>query len=301
MRVREFSDVTVSWAERRFGIYQAGVFLDEGLLHRQHKDGAIKRVYEPAPWSEPVERVEEGLFMGYLSAHYGHFLLESLCRAWASDLAEYRELPLVWVLLHPQMEGELTKWQRVVFDFYGILDRIRLVRHSTHFGRLRVPDEGYRIKCHFDSVHAEFLGKYPEQEPRPGKKVWLSRSGLKKRNVGNEEALEAMLVARGWTIVHPQKLRWVDQLAMFADCEHLAGFAGSALHTVIALREFRGAIHLFPLGDGFNGNFQVIADTKGLRQTMYDIEVASSGAEYQRESFECAAPELIVDLLSQNT
>ncbi len=299
MTIKEYSDITVCWSERRFGLYQDGALVDDGLLHREKMDGTLRRVYAPAPWSEPVELAGCGLFMGYLSAHYGHFLLESLCRAWASE--RHPDLPLVWVLLHPQISGELTKWQRAVFEFYGLLDRVQLVRASTRFERLLVPEEGYRIKYHFASEHAVFLGKYPGVDPLPGKKVWVSRSGLKKRNVNNEEAVEAALEARGWTIVHPQKLKWTDQLRVLADCEHLAGFAGSALHTIVALGGFRGAVHLFPLGEGFNHNFQIIADVKGLRQTMYEVEIASSGAEYQQESFACAAPELIVDLLSKNT
>jgi capsular polysaccharide biosynthesis protein len=124
---------------------------------------------------------------------------------------------------------------------------------------------------------------------------------LKRRQVVNEAVVETALEAHGWTIVHPQKLPWVEQLKMLADCEHLAGFAGSALHTIIALGHFRGALHLFPLGAGFNHNFEIIAATKKLRQTMYAIDVPSSGAEYQQESFECGKPELIVDLLLKNT
>lgn len=301
MKIREFQDVTCAYQDRRFGLYQGDRFLDEGLLHRENKKGAVKRIYAPVEATTAVDRLPGGLFMGYLSAHYGHFLLESLCRAWASGRPEHGDLPLVWILLHPQMEGRLTKWQRDILGFYGLLDRVHLLGTSTRFDRLLVPEEGYRIKYRFDGEHAAFLGRYPEQAPVPGKKVWLSRSGLKHRRVENELIVEEALTKQGWQVVHPQKLKWVDQLRTLADCEHLAGFAGSGLHTVIALSGFRGALHLFPLGPGFNSNFKTIGDVKQLRQTLHAIDVSKTGVEYQQEAFACGQPERIVDLLSKIT
>lgn len=219
------------------------------------------------------------IFGGMLQAHYGHFLLETLARAWALIPSTK---PIVWLI--NDRTPKLRPFHREVFDILGI-DPARhvIVEQPTRFERLEVPEAGVVLRRSFHPDHARAIGVLPFGLPVPGKRVWLSRSkiGDRKSRVLNEPELEALLIADGWSILYPEDLDIRGQLAAMQDAETLAGFDGSAFHTLIlgkgvAARQIiipRGTVKRIP------PTFQTISDAKNLEQVtvFFDMDLLDGG------------------------
>lgn len=108
-----------------------------------------------------------------------------------------------------------------------------------------------------------------------GKKAWISRSRLS--DVGHvigEEEIEQTLMSTGWEIFHPQEHKFIDRLRYFNSCEEVAGWEGSAFHSLILLRHLRAVVHVFPRGLKINDNYLTIANAKGYVQHVHKIPLS---------------------------
>lgn len=211
------------------------------------------------------------LYGGVLFNHFGHFLLESLARAWALQCQP--DLPVVWHVIGPQA---ITRWQTEIFKLLGIdTSRFVLVTEPSEVELLHIPEAGYQIQTWAHPTLIDALARYPFRTPRPGYKLWLSRSRLSEEagNVSGMEALEVQLEADGWRIVHPQTHPVAHQLEMMADAELVGGLAGSALHTLILARDPRCRVALVPRDDTLSHNFLTIAKAKALDQRVLPVHL----------------------------
>ena len=163
------------------GVFDAaGACIPETLLRRTYMKGRECTVGRPVDFG-PASSSHEGpaIYLGPLLDGFGHFLLESLARAWLAE--RHPDMPLVWSCrADPSQEtGDraLKPWQKDILDLLGLRNPLICVDAPVRFERLIVPDVGYRIQGYFHPAHADFLARVPH-EPLPGRKLWLSRSKL---------------------------------------------------------------------------------------------------------------------------
>jgi hypothetical protein len=258
---------------------QDGVCIPETLLRRSYFNGREKQIGLPARPEGPVAfRPEPAIYLGPILDHFGHFILESLARTWFAK--RHPEIPVVWSCRAPSgVESgtpSLNAWQSGVLETLGLRNRQILVTEPAGFERLVVPEAGYRIQHYLHPEHAAALGTVP-YDPVPGRKVWLSRSRLRQLQNRSMPELEARLADLGWSIVHPERLSFRQQVACLASAERVAGEQGSSLHTLIFLEEPRGLRVDILLRDPtrpnghHNRNFDTIAEAKGLDQRTHKL------------------------------
>lgn len=223
---------------------------------------------EPARSDAPVvHRDQEVIFGGYISHHYGHFLLETLSRLWA-----YKDstLPVVWAA-----GRSFTPWAQEVLRLIGIpQSRHLILREPTRFARILVPAPGYMIPHTFHHRQMEALATVPCVAGEA--KIYLSRRafGSKIYHVEGEERLEALLLARGWQIIAPETLPIAGQIALFASARVVAGIEGSALHSVVLCKAMKARLIVLRRQTR-NRNFDTIARTTGIDQ----VEIAGRIAD----------------------
>jgi len=238
---------------------ESGEIVPESLLYRNFS----QVVFAPEHAPEPVAEIETPhLYGGFCIDHFGHFLLEGLSRAWATE--RHPGMPLVWAT-----PGRASAWQEVLCTELGFADRMQFLDGPTRFSELLIPMPGYRIRDMFHPDHAAFLAKatpaIPATAPR---RIWLSRQGLGAgARIGGEELLEAQLTALGWTIVVPETHSATEQLALLAGAEVIASTEGSALHLPVLLKDLPGA--MIVLRRFNNENYQTISRARGFR--MHDV------------------------------
>ena len=137
----------------------------------------------------------------------------------------------------------------------------------SRIAALHVPEPGFVIRNRFLPEQAEALGCVDPGSTEPGMKLYLSRS--KGENFGgaaNEPELEEALAREGWTIAHPQEHGVEEQLRLLARAEDILAIEGSALHSMILLRNVRGRVTIIPRPFPVNANYATIAAGKGIRQ-----------------------------------
>jgi hypothetical protein len=275
-----------------------GAFLDEFTL---------RRVYGCAPAGAFTPHEEEWLgdhiFGGVFFPHYGHFLTESLARSWAFD--QFPDLPIVWHV-HPGARARrLHAWQEEVLHLLGLGGRRhRFVDRPVRIERIIVPDPGLvlgeflhpwmerRIACHTFSPDGD------------DKKVWLSRSALPDglARIEGEEILERILMLKGWVIFHPETESVQGQLRMLEDASVIAGFAGSAFHTLLLGRGIRARIVILSRGSaqGISKEYAAVASAKGLDQRIVQTNLELTGGVGPKRSWRLGDPTAIAELLGRH-
>jgi Glycosyltransferase 61 len=254
------------------GVYDGdGDYVDDTALNRRSgEQGApVPRDLFPVVMdSDPPEAI----YGGPLYFHFGHFLLESLARAWYAH--RYPDVPFVWAGAHTWQGFELKPWQSEILDILMIKNPTRIIADPARFDLLHVPDIGYRYDDRFHPDHAEFLGRYEGPAQVPGHRLWLSRSkiGSDVRDL-NSAPTERRLAKAGWTIAHPETLSIREQLDHLGRAEIVAGEEGSAFHTVILLKDVSAKkFHILRRHGREHGNIHTIGDARGIDQSFYSLK-----------------------------
>jgi len=174
------------------------------------------------------------VYGGLAMSHFGHFVLEALCRLWF--LRRHPDLPVVWHWIDlPVPHTAWGGWLPEVLRLTGLGDRRHVVlRAPLEVEEIALPQPGFRTHAQFHQDQADALAVVRGGGDAPGGRVWLSRRGLPAAfgRIEGEAALEQDLVARGWTVVRPETLPVATQAGVFAAAEVVSGFAGSAFHAV---------------------------------------------------------------------
>lgn len=275
----------------RFGAFDADRQVIETALHRRgrHRTEALPFVPAEEEWSGDF------IFGGILWDHFGHFLLESLSRAWAFDDSS---APIVW--LRRSSRSDLLAWQGAILDRLGLGHREhRLISRPTRIDRLAVPQQGAVMWRYLHPRQEARLAVHPFAAPRNGHRVWLSRSGLPEGHarVHGEEAVEDLLRADGWTILRPESVSVAEQLATLEAASMIAGFAGSAFHGLMLGRHIRAKIVIFSRHPKVEVNYAIIAAAKGLDQRIIRLDQDQSGGENVGTSFHLTRPEAVIEAL----
>lgn len=250
----------------RFGAFDAAGQPIEAFRLRR---GDGLSLLEEAPPADAEPLPGTWLYGGILEYQYGAFLVETLARHWL-----LRRHPGLSLLFHTY-DGRtaLMPWQREVLAMLGIPEgRLRLITTPVRVERVLLGDAGCVLERWLDPQHARSLGVFPfARPPRRGLRVWLSRAGLRDglAKVRGEAELEAHLSAAGWRILRPETMPVWQQLAALAEAETIAGFEGSAFHTLLLAEEISARVTLYARGEGRVPRMHgLIAEAKQFRQDI---------------------------------
>jgi hypothetical protein len=171
-------------------------------------------------------------YLGIDASRYGHFILETLCRAWAwkencHDIAVIQAPPV-------------PDFARALLGLIpGLNERVETLLQVTQFDHLTVPDAAFamgrvayqRFKLLCDEMAERALGKTEATTDQP---LYLSRAGLSppvKRVLVGEDRLERFLQQEGFQIARPETLSVPAQIALFNRHKWILSPNGSACHT----------------------------------------------------------------------
>lgn len=183
----------------------------------------------------PVRRIDEDVvFIGAMSAHYGHFILESLARLWFFLDAAHRASFRAAYIADPGVEHFLD-----LLVFFG-LPRERLIRidQPTQFRSVRVPEQSFRLqdRCHplFKQVIDRITAAVPAAHHR---KVYFSKEKRHNARGIGERPMEEAFVRNGWTLFYPEQLSMADTIAVLKGCDSFAASSGTNAHNALFLRD----------------------------------------------------------------
>lgn len=189
--------------------------------------------------------LERALFLPFaLCNNFGHFITETLAFLWPLFDQHQEELH-GWpaLLSHCSAGDPAAQALHSLLRGKHLFPLLETDLPSTlHLKEALIPEPSLRLHAscsrHYLNTAAALADwllnrSGDDTDARPsGEKIYISRSALgpDARQVDQEPALEALLEAQGWTIVHPERLPLAAQVATYRQARVIAAFEGSALH-----------------------------------------------------------------------
>ncbi|MFK7802338.1 MAG: tetratricopeptide repeat protein [Anaerolineae bacterium] len=238
------------------GILSGGVYDQHGNLflpaERSHLMSKVRIINQSTidPNLKCDEIIDDrAIYLGHFTHHYGHFLLETLARFWATD-QEKVDNYLFHSLFDFAQSPDNFSPAKVCFGCFQIDEnKIDIVQRTIRVKNLIVPTMLVAVNDQVNLQQAEIYQKivaYCQKQnlkkiSNYPKKIYLSRkkltsSGNQQRFATNEVAVEALFQQFGYTIIYPEELDFADQVLLFQAADVVAGIGGSALHNSVFMQ-----------------------------------------------------------------
>jgi len=246
-----------------------GKFVNSSVGLRGNQFGMEIKGPDAAVLDEALRDDRSVYYLGdlrYHRGHYGHFLLDTLSRAWNWNAQNPAACP---VLLGNQIPAFAQ-------EIYGRIPRLAanlsLVNRTTRFDHVTIPSPSFVLDrtahVQFKKLCEAVAETVAEDEPtdRP---LYISRAGLdpnSHRTIIGEEELEKMLSREGFFVVRPETLPIADQIRLIKSHRYVVAGMGSACHSRLFSTSTRLMLVLSP--DRFNANY-VLCDLLCEGETHY--------------------------------
>ncbi|NDV01515.1 glycosyltransferase family 61 protein [Pseudoroseicyclus tamaricis] len=191
----------------------------------------------PAMPEGEVDQLEgRWLFLGPLFGHFGHFLVESICRIWAVDQLRGQLDGVLYVPKFQNRPEHVANVYRPFLEALGVDLPMRNIEDPAQVEQLFVPRQGFGMfqmiegAPEFRAFIRAHAGK--TVAPEGSAKIYISRSELPgaRGSVLFERRLEGWLEAEGYVPYHPQKHSHLEQIAAYRAARHIIAVDCSPLH-----------------------------------------------------------------------
>ena len=206
---------------------------------------------------------------------YYHWFLDCLPRLLAAADHEQRSGEAVRLLL----PAHLSRWQEDSLGLLAIHSGRRLAHRAVGGGGIAVERLiGYVAHrwqrlgdAPFDAASPWAISRLADQlgravaapaDPMP-QRLYLSRRGVPTRQVANEAEVLALLEPHGFVAVQSERLRLVEQIALFRNATHIVAPHGASLTNLIHARAAR-VLELFQADHGVRPDFFQLAMIRRL-------------------------------------
>lgn len=213
------------------------------------------------------------VYGGFISPHYGHFIINSLARQWPRVRGPQ---PKIKILSHGPANPDHWFGRPFIKEIFNALGLMRedfvTFDRPTLIPRLIVPLTSLREQHYVHAVFGELCARIgrnllgAEHSVRDARPAYLSKAGLKSGvgRIVNEIRIVEILDREGVEIVFPEQIDLRSQIRLFAERERICGMGGSALHTQ-AFWPSPGKVSMISATPGPNSNFVLIDLVSKLR------------------------------------
>jgi capsular polysaccharide biosynthesis protein len=193
------------------------------------------------------------LYGGIVYNHFGHFLIESICRLWAYDYFKKYNLKIGFYAPwgKPRYLYRNNFVNQVFRGFNIPLDKIYFLDRPLRLKQVIVPSQRYGFD-HLgqpDHEFLEFIRSFHFDFGLPkafagAEKIYVSRSKLPisaGRPVASE-IFEKYLAANGYQILHPEQYTLYQQLSILKNAQKIIFCDGSAVHSCILIPDLTAQV-----------------------------------------------------------
>jgi capsular polysaccharide biosynthesis protein len=217
---------------KRSGVYDEDNVLVEGSARVRGTNPQPDREPDRAELETAVRDSRSAYYLGRGGSHFGHFLLETFCRAWAFEKCGAERVPV----LQTSVPDYAHSLYRLVSE--KLAEQIQIVSATTRFANVLVPRPGFVLKREayreYKNLCVRLAERVTSQRGVPSDQpVYLSRSGLpsnERRALLGERRLEGLLESHGIRVVRPETLPIVKQIKLFNKHKWIIAPMGSACH-----------------------------------------------------------------------
>lgn len=189
-----------------------------------------------------VEKSEEAVvYMGPFKQHWGHFIVDCLTRAWWLTTELKENMANAKIAFLNIGDEQLEDLYLQVLELLGIQgNKIVKVTKPTQFSKVYLPEEAYVVgeywtdefKRMFQHIAEEACSRWKGETFR---KIYFSRGkwklGRQKGEYGEKE-IERVFEKNGYTIICPEQLSVIEQIALIGSAEEIVSPMGTVAHAV---------------------------------------------------------------------
>ncbi|MDR2962876.1 MAG: glycosyltransferase 61 family protein [Bacteroidales bacterium] len=266
--------IAVGKTSSYFGVFdKKGIFVKESFSLREGKD---QRIPHNDVLKNPVYFDFDVVYLGDLSTHFGHFLLEHWDRAYAFLDTKYQNMK--FVMTNDRRIDPIPEFVTELARLLGIpSNNFFIISESTKFKNVYVPEQGFRIPQfstkEFGDIYIKTANNVKKQYNFDN--IYVSRVALENRKVYGEEKIQSIFEKNGYHIIFPEQLSIEEQIAYMKNCKSLAGCAGTALHLALFMPEGGNVIQIKrnSITEDNCGTQYLITKTKGLNLVFIDASI----------------------------
>lgn len=191
------------------------------------------------------------VYCGYLSTHWGHFLLDSTARLWYclenSTVDEF-----VFISDENSGQTKIIGNVREFFRLLGILEKIRIITTPTRYKQVIIPEMSYFYRqfwsekyLHpFDYIAEKAMKETKENTDDLPENVFFSRSHFKKAKVTEPglEMLDNYFMNNNYSVYWPEEMTLSDMIRIIRNAKICAFESGTTPHNMLFAREGQTAI-----------------------------------------------------------
>lgn len=219
--------------------------------------------------SEQLDKVDEDVvFGGVAYSHFGHFLVETLNRLW-------------WVVENKLFDKKVVFVKEKKFDasFLTLVELVGIKKENiiyldkaTKFKTIQVPDQSL---YYYNYFYKEYVYPYQAimENVTPGKdrKIYLSRTQFKKKDIINEEYFEDFYRNLDYKIVYPEQIDIREQISIISGANEIVSTIGSVSHLLLFAKKNTKVVTLLRSRNYFNTTQAIVNQSKNLDYTFVDV------------------------------
>ena len=183
---------------------------------------------------------ENILFLGVFPNHWGHFLIDVLCKLWCIDSIS-EDVKIAYVGVDWIDSKEISKVFVDALELVGInRERLMYIDEPTFFDKILIPDRTLGFKHSWHSKYKIVIEKMIQNacaiERQKGtqsyEKIYFTRTrfaAARKKEVG-EKIIADFFERNGYEIISPELLSVTEQIFLFNSCREFACVSGTLAH-----------------------------------------------------------------------
>ncbi len=215
------------------------------------------------------------VYMGQLTSHYGHFLLESLCRFWIflNKYAEYivHNSNYKYVFTEFLLENDAGLNNILLKKVLQILqinsDKFMLLKKMTRFKEIIVYEPSCEINHKLDERHKELCDQLVYNVITKNPMTHRFERIFISRNMHSEKNIIKILQKYNFVILHPKDQNFFQNIFQYNSASIIAGFEGTNIHNILFSKPYTKLI-VFDHRNRYTVN-QTRCDSVSLAKIFY--------------------------------
>ncbi len=187
-------------------------------------------------------RNQKVVYCGYMINHWGHFLVEGVCRLWYFLENDTSIDKYVFVLDENEnrdIKGNYKEFLRLL----GIWEKVEFINRPVTYREVLVPELSLKCRTCYSPKYREMFdiiadNAVPDPSWQPLEKIYYSRSQLSK-GIPFEfgfDMLDDFFSQNGYTILYPEKVPLDQMIFYIRNAKVVASLSGTLPHNMLFAR-----------------------------------------------------------------